>query len=183
MDGFMERVVAGSTKAEAEPVAGAVYNRRLRDIMISKTRETVCDSCFEPPTRWHFLVFKPFNKAYDKNTEWYTKKGLDYVRRLISDSHILFITKETMSAKEHINVMVACNDLKEFDGQVTPNNKYKIYTKPLKDIGHRITVYNYITKESKERPYFQYIDWVMSIGKNFNPLNSPRVPIIHQRLV
>lgn len=114
-------------------------------------------------SRWWFLTFKPYNDSYQKDTTWYQKKGLDYVRKLLPKGRYL-ITREIDSEKVHINVLISTDkDLKDWHDKA--GRKYKIWCKPLDDQCHdRVTIYDYITKEALTRPFEKYSDYIIYYG-------------------
>lgn len=128
------------------------------ETMIARTNSLI-DRTMERPTKWYFIVAKPFNSTYVKHHDWYQSKALDHVRRKVGKSHGYIITKEQESKnvpKTHINVLVAsdrdlCSILHE-----KKDNKFFYYCQECID---RKDIQKYILKESKERQFMIFKDY------------------------
>lgn len=116
----------------------------------------ITDRSYELPYKWFFLTFKPFNSTYEKNHEFYQKKGIDHIRKKLGKVEAYIITKEIQAEKTHINVLcVSKRDLpKELHGKKT--NRYYIY---CQECINRHDSLNYILKESKTRYFNEYEDY------------------------
>lgn len=115
---------------------------------------------YEGKHAWYFLVYKPFNRSYEKDPDWYKNKSMDYVRKHVKRQSVVMLTRELLASKTHINVL-ACseNDLELLNGKVTANNKYKIHVERLTGPAARHRVYQYIFKESRVRDFEKYRDY------------------------
>lgn len=144
---FIDNVNVG----EGEAVAGAMTYMDNFTALISRT--------YEEPLKWYFVVYKPYNRAYEKQPDWFQARGIDRVRKsLQSPAYIL--TRELLAEKTHINALFVSEFPPKHESDLC--NKYKLHVSELKDIGDRQRVLSYITKEAKDRPYVKYQDYIIS---------------------
>lgn len=122
---------------------------------------TVIGRTYDNPKKWYFVVAKPFNDAYAKHFAWYEHKGLDAIKKKIGKADVIIGTKEIKAAKVHVNFLVCCDSLPFEDGCNT--RKYKLAVYELAHIGDRERVLAYILKESEDRTFVQYSDYVLYI--------------------
>jgi len=114
---------------------------------------------YERPFRWYFLTFKPFNKNYEKDIDFYNRKGFDHVRKKIGKTEAMIMTKEIQASKIHINVL-CCSERNLSELLHDKNtNKYHIFSEPCKD---RHLVLEYILKESRTRFFHEHLDYEYS---------------------
>lgn len=111
----------------------------------------------EEPVKLYYLVFKPFDKGYDPDFIAY-----DHIIRKLGALEDYIITREINATKVHYNVMAwSTRDLTKLnDGQT---NKYKISSQLVKTYLDKYTVYDYCFKESKERYFHHYLDYVYRV--------------------
>lgn len=118
----------------------------------------IVERTYEQPFKWYFLTFKPFNKGYESDPAFYAKKGIDHCRKKIGKVTAYLITREIKATKIHINALVCSDrDLSKLHEQKT--NKYFIYCEQVKN---RFQVFDYIFKESRERYFNKFIDFVVT---------------------
>lgn len=143
---------ASEAVSEGKAVAGALTYRQQMLALISRT--------YEKPFQWYFIVAKPYNRSYEKDTDWYQSKGINCVRRHLSKiSECLIITRELLAEKTHINLIV-CSSLPMLDRHESDLcNKYKLHVQQLCTQNDRYNVLDYITKEANKRPYIKYQDY------------------------
>lgn len=112
-------------------------------------------------SKWYFIVFKPYNKPYLKDPEWYQHKAVDKARDWCRKKcHDYYVTREILATKTHSNALVVSSlDLLEKYHGKSCYNKYKMHVSELPNMGDRMRVLDYITKESKDRPYKLYADY------------------------
>lgn len=113
---------------------------------------------YESPFRWYFVIFKPFNKSYSKDRDWFMHKSLDSTRKYFKKPRVLIGTKEIEAAKVHVNWLV-CTDQKLVDGRNTSRHKLKVIE--LGDIGDRRRILDYILKEASLRQFQEYKDYII----------------------
>lgn len=114
--------------------------------------------------KWYLVVFKPYNKPYEKDPQWFEYKAVDKATKWCKTKcSAYFVTREKDSTKVHGNaVCVSSINLHEKYHEKTAYNKYKIYVTELPNLGDRIRALNYITKESNTRSYKLYLDYYMT---------------------
>lgn len=115
---------------------------------------------YEKPHVWYFLVFKPYDRAYNKDPAWFQVKGLDRCRKILKRQAVHILTRETDATKTHIN-MVCCTDqdILVFHEKDLAN-KYKIHAQVLKDYADRENATTYMFKEELKRPFINYLDYI-----------------------
>lgn len=108
----------------------------------------------------YYLVFKPLNRPYEIDPEWFKFKSLDRCRKLLKCSDY-FLTREINATKVHINALVySTRDMVNEFHEKTRLNKFFIHCEELKTKEHRDNVLNYITKESSTREFLKYRDYI-----------------------
>lgn len=141
----------------------------------------------EKPIKTFYLVFKPFNKLYDKSFN-----AIDHVRKRIGLNHkyeSLIITREINATKVHYNVLVFTKD-DMMDLHDRQTNKYKIYCQEVNADALRYTasgidvsgkhtyreqveaVYDYIFKESHVRKFIWKLDYF--VHDMYGKINYPK---------
>lgn len=120
---------------------------------------------YESPFKWYLVVFKPYDKPYEQDREWFRFKGLSSCRNLFKKCQVALLTREIYAAKIHINAVV-CTDqdlMRRHD--TTYNNRYKIDVSELHRLCDRQNSLIYITKEEKDRSFANYLDYIISSAK------------------
>lgn len=123
---------------------------------------TIYRDSYNQDSEWYSLTFKPFNRAFDKDPQWFTNKSLDAVRKRLPRG-IKIITLETEATKPHINVLISTDiDMvaKFHDKNIL--HKYKVWCEPTQD---KKWWFDYIFKESKNRPFESLKDYYI-----YNPI-------------
>lgn len=138
--------------SEAESVGGA----GAEAINIWRT---ILDRSYEG-SKWYFVCFKPFNKAYEKNKEWFAIKGLDHCRKLFKRPQAYLLTRETDATKVHINALVCTSQDVTSLHETSYCNKYKLHAVELLTKGDRRRILTYITKEMVSRTFIKYLDFL-----------------------
>lgn len=116
---------------------------------------------YEKPFKWFYLVCTPFNKNYEKDLDFYNRKGFDYVRnKIVKKAEAMIMTREIVSKKIHINVL-CCTD-KPLDQIKLKTNKYHVYCQECPAPQDRRLVLEYILKESKSRYFHEHLDYYYS---------------------
>lgn len=97
--------------------------------------------------KWYFIVFKPFNRAYDKAPSWFMHKGLEKCSTKVVSPEFALYTREKNAAKVHINGLVCYRG--DLDSLHDRNfgNKYKLHISELHTLSDRQNVLKYICKE------------------------------------
>lgn len=138
-----------STESETIVEVGALTSMRI-----------ICDRTYEDNLKWYFVVFKPFNKPYLKDPDWFAVKGLDNCRQHFKKPSAYILTREIEAEKIHINALV-CTSTPPIHDSVY-NNKYKLHVKLLLTIIDRQSVLTYITKEFHNKTPLRYLDYLHS---------------------
>jgi len=126
---------------------------------ISKELCHIVERSYEDPEEWYFLTFKPFNKNYDRDIDFYCTKGLDHSRKKIGKVSAYIMTREIYAQKVHINMLCVSARPLDLLFHNKKTNKYYIYAEKCND---RRQVFQYIIKESKTRNFIKYKDYVSS---------------------
>lgn len=144
--------------AEVKPVAGKAEDEAIPQVahimkpLIERTYEGLA---------WYFVVYKPYNKPYGLDPDWFAVKGLNSVRRKLTHAKVAILTRETDSAKIHVNALICTSHpMMKLHGK-THCNKYKMTVLELTTLGDRLRVLSYITKENKNRPFVKYLDYII----------------------
>lgn len=122
--------------------------------------ESIINSKYDENLMWFYIVFKPYNRAYIKDQEWFKTKGLDQCRKLVKKPEAYVLVREVASAKIHVN-MIVCSDqsLMPKDGK-SYCSKYKMHVSRLRALSDRQAVLNYVIKENMKRSFAQYSDYL-----------------------
>lgn len=141
-----------TTEAGASPKAGALP---ITDTIKWEPLNRSYEGC-----KWFMVVFKPYNKPYLKDPEWYynyaVDKGRKWAYRL---GKAFYVTREIDATKVHVNVLICSgSDLMRYHDK-TVYNKYRLHVSELDTLGDRQRVLAYITKESKDRSFKLYSDY------------------------
>lgn len=115
--------------------------------------------------KWYFIVFKPFDRAYEKNPIWYLTRGLEKCSNYILNPQFAMYTREKQAKKVHINGLLCSRiDLSSVQGK-NYCNKYKIHIDELETLGDRRRVLEYICKEeSTDNTWSPFIDYRMKLS-------------------
>lgn len=107
----------------------------------------------------YYLVFKPFNKSYNKDFN-----GLDHIRKFIARNTQIFrmlITREIEEKKVHYNVII--KTINPIALHNVNTNKYKIHQQLIPESADHISnTLSYILKESRRRRMIKYKDYYYS---------------------
>lgn len=146
-------IIDCSSEAGGEGEAGAGAMTYMHDM------NDIINRSYEEPFKWYFIVYKPYDRAYEKQPDWFQARGIDRVRKsLKSPAYIL--TRELLATKTHINVLMASCDPPLDNTDLC--NKYKLHVSELPTLGDRQRVLHYITKENTSRPFVKYQDYILS---------------------
>lgn len=130
------------------------------DLMIA-TKKMISRS-YEDPFKWYFVVFSPLDAAYAKDEAWFQYKGLSKCRDLFKKPTELIMTREILRcAKTHVNALVCCQTPPKLNNKNTYCNKYYADVQLVLSPPARERVRSYIMKESKERPFIKYLDYII----------------------
>lgn len=160
------------TESKAKPKDGANTLMELHPLALQAISEhefTVQLSKFKLRSyemNCYFLCFKPYNKTYDSNLNWYNTKALDATRKLIQrfGAKAYLITKEIFASKTHFNAIVYSEqDLVGLFNEKNRLNKFRCYAHRLAGPTDRHKVINYITKERKLRSFKLYSDYLLQL--------------------
>lgn len=133
----------------------------------------IVDRTYEKPLYWYFLTFKPLDKPYKKDKNWFLFKGMEKVKDKLRGCETLFLTRETMAVKVHINALVCTKqDLTKLHNKVC-YHKYKIYCDKLYEASNRKRVLKYMCKEIGERKFEKYLDYLYYFPKDYQALDCP----------
>lgn len=142
--------------SEGETVAEATI--QVHDELTTLTRPLI-ERTYEEPIEWYYLVFKPFTRAYERNKDFFIVKAINTAKRAIKGAQVAIFTRETQSAKVHVNAIVATQQPLLELHESCFRNKYKIYCQKLHTLSDRERVLNYSLKESKQRTFYKYLDY------------------------
>lgn len=116
---------------------------------------------YEAPSKWYYIVFKPFNDSYDDNKYQYPLGTCsDYLR---AQSTLGISSRESMSNKVHVNsLIVSTQDMLKLHGRnITKRGlKYKLHVQHVSSLEDRMKVLQYMFKEADEREFVIYKDHV-----------------------
>ncbi len=137
-------------------LAGAIAEARVPLSYTPITRS------YEKPYNWYLLVFSPMDVPYENDPEWFMIKGLDRIRDKFRLHETFLITRELNATKVHANMLICSKtDLTKMDARKC-FHKYHIKAQYIcNSLCDREHVYNYITKEFKEREPVKYLDYVI----------------------
>lgn len=110
--------------------------------------------------QWYYIVFKPFNKPYEEDKEWFVHKCVDSVTKWArSKSKTFYVTREIESVKVHGNLLLhSLTDLLKYQGK-SCYNKYRMEVRLAPTLCDRLNVLTYMQKESLKRPFKKYLDY------------------------
>lgn len=146
-------------KPQAKPEDEAAIDNSYE--IVSPFMKQLISRTYEKPYKWYLVVFKPYDKQYDKHFEWYQTKAMEYIRRLYSKIGDIVISKEIMAKKTHFNmIIVTCECV---DDSETPNHKFKLNVNELEQMNDRLAALVYILKEAKLRPFVKFVDYNLCI--------------------
>lgn len=141
-----------NTKTEGCGTEGVVEASTKYDHIIRRTYED---------GQWFFMTFKPYDKAYEKDKDWFQVKGMDSCRRKVGKVSTGIYTRETEATKTHINCLVHSHQsLLHLDGS-SMSNKYKIFCTEAPTQFDRVQILAYITKEENHRTFTKYLDYII----------------------
>lgn len=144
--------ISDNTKTEGCGTEGVVGASTKYDHILSRTYED---------GQWYFMTFKPYDKAYEKDKDWFQVKGMDACRRKVGKVSAGLYTRETEATKTHINCLV--HSLKPLLPlhETSMSNKYKIFCTEASTLFDRSQILAYITKEELHRTYTKYLDYII----------------------
>lgn len=115
---------------------------------------------YESPYKWYMVVFKPFNKPYALDPDWYAFKGLSKCRDMFKKPQAVVLTREVNAEKIHVNAIVCTDQALLHRHDRAYCNKYKIYVVELPQQRDRQNALSYISKEAKTRTFKKYMDYI-----------------------
>lgn len=121
---------------------------------------TFVNRTYENPVKWYFIVWKPYDRAYEKDPDWFAVKGINSCRRKLIKPECFILTREILATKIHINGLVATDRPMMSFHEKDHCNRYKMSVYPLLTLADRQRVLDYVSKESKKRTFTQYLDYV-----------------------
>lgn len=107
------------------------------------------------------VVFKPFDRAYERDPCFFQVKGLDKCRKLFKRPTAYIMTREIIASKIHVNSLVATTENLIDYHDSSYCSKYKVHVSELHNLGDRQRVLVYITKEGKKRTFIKYLDYIV----------------------
>lgn len=124
--------------------------------------------------KFYFMVFKPYDKPYLEDKEWYYSRALDAVyNKLKNYCPLLIVTREYDAAKCHINALcVSSADLEAKFHDKSSHNKFKMYASKSTD---RIQAFIYMFKEAQKRYFVKYQDYII-----YDLVPKPKFPRVKQ---
>lgn len=125
-------------------------------IELKRELSHLVERSYERPYKWYFMVFKPFDKSYERDYDFYqSTASFDHIKKKLGAVSFYLFTREIFAAKTHVNVLVCSKrDLSSLHDKKT--NKFWIFSKPAKE---RRDVFEYIIKESKIRRFKPKLDY------------------------
>lgn len=140
-------------RSEAEPEDS--FNNANNNAIIWEPLHRSYEDC-----KWYYIVFAPYDKAYDKDSEWFSNYAVDKARKWASTkSKAFYVTKEVEATKVHANLLIcSASDLMKYHGK-SAYNKYRMNVNELCTLGDRQRVLAYILKESENRSFKLYQDY------------------------
>lgn len=134
---------------------------------LSPLRQNLRDS-YNQESKWYCLTFKPFNKAYDKDSDWFSNSALQAVRKKLPRG-IQILTREVEATKVHINALISTDmDMVTKFHNKTILNKFKCWCIESTD---KQGWFDYIFKESRNRQFIKLKDYYI-----YNPiLNAAKI--------
>lgn len=136
-------------------------------ILLTEIYRPIIDRTYEKPMNWYYLTFKPLNKPYNLDRDWFANKGIEKVKDKLRGSETFVLTRETLAEKIHINALVCSKkDLTKLHEKVC-YHKYKIHCQKLYSASDRRNVLNYMCKEINQRKFEKYLDYLYYFPKDF----------------
>lgn len=154
MDHLQEQYQTYSFIDQAKPEY--VVKRSMEPCTIGR----LIDRTYEKPVRWFFVVFKPYNRAYNKDPAYFRIKGLSKCRDAFIKPEAILLTREMEAEKVHINALVATTADPSYLHEKSYCNKYKVYVDEVCTRSSLLRVKDYILKESKHRTFEKYLDYI-----------------------
>lgn len=108
---------------------------------------------------YYFCVFKPFDKNYQRDLPLYKSDGFNHVLKKLKLEKGYVMTRETESAKIHINILFKSDTELLFPNKFM-TNRYMIFAQEC--VSKEATL-EYIIKESKHRNFIQQLDYDFSV--------------------
>lgn len=158
--------IDSSGTAEAKTIAGEAEDEasikwhHLSDSLGQKMGAIIKRS-YERPIYWYLVVFKPYNKAYEKDIDWFKVKGIDKCRKLFKRPSCYLLTREILSQKVHVNAIVATSQDLIVQHDQSYCNKYKLHVQMLHNLSDRLFALTYVTKEREQRSFVNYLDYII----------------------
>jgi len=108
---------------------------------------------------WYYLTFKPLDIPYAEDRQWFEIKAIKkYYDKFRPLAKMMWLTRETASAKIHINLLIySSSDLMKFNDKIL-YHKVKVYCTKL-PYTDRYKVFDYIFKEAKTREFYYSLDY------------------------
>jgi len=151
--------------SSGDPVDPAKPEAKHGSLLDKEQFRKLCNRAFSGPDlsggKWWYLVFKPFEDAYDEYKDWFESKAFpEWCRdKFKTKSEPMIYTVEKDATRHHVNMLIYINrDLTNSHNDYWPGY-CKLYCKPCYD--YRDCVY-YIFKEAQTRPFIEYHDYYIS---------------------
>lgn len=122
--------------------------------------EGIVENTYELPVQWYLVIFKPYNRPYERDPDFFKVKGLDKCRKLFRKPQAYVVTREVEAEKVHVNAIVATAQQLENLHDQSYCSKYKLHVQILHSLGDRRRALAYITKEHKMRTFTKYLDYI-----------------------
>lgn len=137
-----------------------IFNRYYNNLR-NYTFARYIERTYESPFNWYYIVWKPLNKPYSKDPDWFKNKGLDKCRNQVSkNSEVILMTREIHATKVHIHALICSScDLYEKYHDKIGYNKYKQHVSVASRPADRRRITDYLLKESKSRPFIKFVDY------------------------
>lgn len=135
-------------------------DRKYRQLL--KLYQSKCEHV--PSYGWYYVVFKPFNKTYEKYEDFYNNKQYEATRKSIykyCKPRVVMGMLEQRATKTHTHFLVQTQtELTNIHDKNT--NKHRIYCVRVEE---PLEVVPYLIKESGLRPVYEYTDYAVSTAK------------------
>jgi len=124
-------------------------------LAVKRATGHLIERSYELPYKWYLITFKPFNKNYERDLDFYKNKCFDHCRKKVGTVKAYVMTREVDAAKVHVNMLVCTDRLLEPLLHEKQTNRYFIYCQECKN---RHDAYEYIIKESHTRMFYKHKD-------------------------
>lgn len=136
-------------------------NRSATEMSVMTNMPSLSGNTYEDPVKWYYVVFSPIDRAYSKDPEWFQIRGMSKCRDMFKKPEEVYLTREILHCeKTHVNAIVATTQDVTLRNSKIYCNKYYVYVQQLLGPLDRERSMSYITKESRERPFIRYLDFI-----------------------